>query len=335
MRIMDGERRIVAATHNGLGQTDAVTGRFDFLFRDMELSARSRHTAAAQVLKSNALTSWLLSVLMSVMAIGGVLLTWRASRRERRLSRMRNGFVTNVSHELRTPLASMAVFGELLRRGHVTAPDKVVDYGCRIEQESTRLRHLIDNVLSFSRIESTHVRYRPQTVAMEEVVGAAVMAVDNRRAQGGFTISVAGTDTRLPRIRVDSMAMTQVFVNLLDNAMKYSGRCRRIRVELRRCGDEVTVSIADSGIGIAPSEQGRIFDEFYRIAGGESVVSGTGLGLAIARRVVEAHGGRIAVNSRVGYGAVFTVLLPVAPATHRQHFEVSSGLRRRRIEVEA
>ena len=338
VRVTDDGGRVVAATHDGPGQDDALTGRFDFVFRDLELSARSRHTAAAQVLQSNALTSWILSILMSVMAIGGVLLTWRAVRRERQLSRIRSGFVANVSHELRTPLASIAVFGELLRRGRFTASEKVVEYGRRIEQESIRLRCLIDNVLDFGRIESGEVRYRPEMAAIEDVVDAAVAAVDTRRAQGGFTIAVTCPDARLPGVRVDAVAVTQVFVNLLDNAMKYSGRCRRVRVELRRRGGEVAVDIADGGVGIAPDDQGRIFDEFYRATAGSTGVAGTGLGLAIARHVVRAHGGGIKVDSRLGHGATFTVVLPAtvaAAASTRRQVDIPSSMDRAQIEAEA
>ena len=251
VRVTDGAGRVLAATHDGPGQADALTGRFDLVFRDLELSARSRHIAAAQVLQSNALTGWVLSTLMSVMAIGGVLLTWRAARRERQLSRIRNGFVASASHELRTPLASIAVFGELLRSGRVTAADKVVEYGRRIEHESFRLGQLIDNVLSFGRIESGRVRYRPEAAAIEDVVEAALAAVNPRRAEGGFTITVTAPDIRLPEVRIDASAMIRVFVNLLDNAMKYSGSCRRVHVRLHRCGAEVVVAVVDGGIGIA------------------------------------------------------------------------------------
>ena len=335
VRVTDGDGRVVAATHDGPGQADALAGRFDFVFQDLELSARSRYAAAAQVLQSNALTSWILSALMSVMAIGGVLLTWRAARREWQLSRIRSGFVANVSHEVRTPLASIAVFGELLRCGRLTAPDKVVEYGRRIEEESTRLRHLIDNVLDFGRIESAEVRYRPERAAIEDVVGAAVAAVDTRRSHGGFTIALTTPDTRLPEVSIDAAAMTQVFVNLLDNAMKYSGICRRVRVELRRCGGEVAVDVADEGVGIAAHDQGRIFDEFYRVDAGSNGVAGTGLGLAIARHVVRAHGGRIEVDSRIGRGATFRVVLPAAVAITRRQVDTRSAMDPAQIEAEA
>lgn len=335
VQVADHTGRVLAATHDEPGQADAVTGRFDFVFEDLELSARSRHTAAAQVLRSNAFTSWILSALMSLVAVTGVLLTWRAARRERQLSRIRSGFVTNVSHELRTPLASIAVFGELLRRGRTTAPARVVEYGRRIEQESARLRHLIDNVLSFRGIESAEVHYRPRPAALEDVVRAAVAAVDARRAQESFTIAVTAPEVRLPPVSVDSAAMTQVFVNLLDNAMKYSGSCRRIRVELRRCGNEVAVDVADEGIGIAPEDHTRIFDEFYRGVSGSSGVAGTGLGLAIVRHVVRAHDGRIRVDSRLGRGTTFSVLLSPAAAEVRRGGGVESVIDRARIGAEA
>lgn len=331
VRVTDDDGRVAAVTHDEPGQADAVTGRFGFVFRDLELSAQSRHTAAAQILRSNALTSWFLSTLMSMMAIGGVLLTWRAARRERRLSRIRSGFLANVTHELRTPLASIAVFGEILRRGRVTAADKIMEYGERIEQESTRVAHLIENVLSFGRIESGEVRYRPEATAIEDVVGAAVTAVDARRAQGGFRITIVSPPGGLPGVRVDPTAMAQAFVNLLDNAMKYSGGCREVRVELGRRGDEVAVGVADAGMGIAPDDRGRIFDEFYRAAGSHGV-AGTGLGLAIVRQIVFAHGGRVEVASRLGCGATFTVLLP-AVAMVREDTGMRSRVNRRQIEV--
>ncbi len=332
LRVTDGAGHVAAATHDGPGQPDALTGRFDFVFRDLELSTRSRHTAAAQVLQSNALMRWVLSALMSVMAICGVLLTWRAARRERQLSRIRSGFVAGVSHELRTPLASIAVFGELLRRGRVKAADKVAEYGRRIEHESGRLGQLIDNVLSFERIESARVRYHPEVAAIEDIVELALAAVDTRRAQGGFTISVSAPETQLPGVWIDASAMTQVFVNLLDNAMKYSGSCRRVRVELCRRGGGVAVAVADGGIGIAPDDQGRIFDEFYRVAEGSGGVAGTGLGLAIVRHVVEAQGGRIEIDSRLGHGATFTILLPAADAVLRQ-LDTRPALDRPQIEA--
>ena len=318
VRVMDANERVVVATHDEPGQADLLKGRFDFLFRDWELSVRSRHTGAKQVLASNAFTSWVLTVLMSVAVLGGVVLTLRAAGRERRLARMRNAFVANVSHELRTPVASLAVFGEFLRRGRVREHERVVEYGRRIEHESDRLRHLVDNVLDFARIESVETRHRREEALIEDIVAAAINTVDARRERDGFTISVNWPDTLSPAVRIDVQAMMQVFVNLLDNAMKYSSRSRRVQVDVFTCEDQVAVRVVDFGIGIAPDDHERIFRQFYRTtAAVENSVHGTGLGLAIARHVVLTHGGSIEVNSRLGRGASFTVQIPVASTSSR------------------
>ncbi len=318
VRVTDVAERVVATTHDETGQDDALATRFDFAFRDWELSARSRHTAAAQVLQSNATVTWLLTVLMLLVVLGGVVITWRAADRERRLSRIRNAFVANASHELRTPLASLSVFGELLRRGRVTAPEKVAEYGRHVEHESNRLRQLIDNVLDFARIESATEEYCRRETAIEDVVGGAVRTVDARRERDGFTISLSAGESM--NVSVDTEAMSQVFVNLLDNAMKYSGSSRRIGVVSSRRDDYAAVSVVDSGIGIAADEQQQIFQQFYRAASAvENGVSGTGLGLAIARHVVHAHGGRIEVDSRLGSGTTFTVLIPLIGTVADRH----------------
>lgn len=327
VRVADANGRAAFATHDEPGQADLLRGRFDFLFRDWELSVQSRHTGARQVLAANAFTSWVLTVLMSVAVLGGVLLTLRAAGRERRLARMRNAFVANVSHELRTPVASLAMFGEFLRLGRVQNPEKVVEYGRRIAHESDRLRHLVDNVLDFARIESVETPSRREEAAIEDVVAAAVKAVDARRARDGFRISVNRPDALSPMVRIDAQAMTQVFVNLLDNAMKYSGRSRRVQVDVSACEDRVAVRVADFGIGIAPDDHERIFGQFYRTrAAVDSSVHGTGLGLAIARHVVLAQGGSIEVDSRLGRGASFTVRIPVPSAQSRMASEPSDAV---------
>lgn len=319
VRVSDPAGRVIAATHDDVGQADVLATRFDFIFRDWVMSARSRYRTVAQVVQFSAITNWLLAALMSASVLGGVLLMWRTARRERRLSRLRNTFVANVSHELRTPLASLAVFGEFLRRGRVTSRQKIVEYGRQIEHESNRLRHLIDNVLDFARIESAAVTYCREETPIEDVVGAAVRAVDVCREQEGFKIFVAGADTVLPCVCVDPQAMTQVFINLLDNAMKYSGRSRAVRVELSQRDGFAAVSVADSGVGIASHDRQRIFEQFYRASGArEGGVAGTGLGLAIVRHIVQAHDGRLELESRLGRGSTFTVLIPAAGAVlHR------------------
>ncbi len=220
-------------------------------------------------------------------------------------------FVSNVSHELRTPLASIRVFGELMRTGRVSSPDKVLEYGERIETEAMRLSHLVRNILDFSRIESGRKAYRFEDADLGPVVRAGVAACAARVRDAGFRIT-AEVEADLPRLRLDASAIEQALGNILENAVKYSGDAREIAVSAARRGNAVVVSVRDRGIGIPRDEQQRIFERFHRV-GGSLVhdVRGVGLGLAIVRHIVEAHQGRVEVESEPGRGSTFSLVLPL------------------------
>jgi signal transduction histidine kinase len=254
-----------------------------------------------------------LSVLLAVLLVGGIAYSLRAAGRAMRLSEMKSDFVSNVSHELRTPLAAIRVHAEFLRTGRATESDKVREYGHVIENESRRLSRLIDNILDFARIESGRKTYNFDTVDLEMLVDAVVIAFRERAEQAGFTVDYAEPDPPLPSLRGDGEAIRQALGNLLDNALKYSGDGRRIVVALGREGDCAVVSVADEGPGIPREEQARIFDRFHRVArGAVHDVKGSGLGLAIVSHVAEAHGGRAEVESEPGRGSRFTLRLPFA-----------------------
>jgi signal transduction histidine kinase len=228
-----------------------------------------------------------------------------------RLSSMKSDFVSNVSHELRTPLASIRVFGELMRTGRVSAPEKVLEYGERIETEAMRLSHLVENILDFSRIESGRKAYSFEDTDLAQVVRAGVAACAARVRPAGFRIT-ADVEAELPRLRLDASAIEQALGNILENAVKYSGDAREIAVSAARRGNDVVVAVRDRGIGIPRDEQGRIFERFHRV-GGSLVhdVRGVGLGLAIVRHIVEAHQGRVEVESEPGRGSTFSLVLPL------------------------
>jgi signal transduction histidine kinase len=235
----------------------------------------------------------------------------RSAARATELSRMKTEFVSSVSHELRTPLASIRVFGELLRLGRVAAPEKVREYGEYIEAESRRLTQLVNNILDFAKIESGQKRYRFERADLAELVEETLRTFEVRLRQDGFTVSVRPPPAPLPPAWIDPPAVGQVLTNLLDNAIKYSGEAREIGVALGQQNGFVTVAVSDRGAGIAPVEQERIFERFYRVGHGlVHEVKGSGLGLAIVKHIVEAHRGRVVVDSHPGEGSTFTVELP-------------------------
>jgi signal transduction histidine kinase len=290
---------------------DEVELPFRFVFSDWALAVRGRLMSAEAWARRSLRINLGLSLLMTAMLLAALGLALRSAARATQLSQMKTEFVSNVSHELRTPLASIRVFGEFLRLGRVTDPEKVREYGEYIEAESGRLTQLVNNLLDFSRIDSGRRSFRFEDVDLARAAAETLQALDVRLRQGGFRASLRAPDEPLPPIWADRAAVGQVLTNLLDNALKYSGAPREVEIELAREAGCVAISVSDRGPGIDPAEQERIFERFYRIGSGlVHDAKGSGLGLAIVRHVVEAHGGSVSVRSRPGEGSTFTVRWP-------------------------
>lgn len=314
---------------DGLGKSIYLTGKktlkdyawvreneaekaLSFVFTDWTIGITSRHATLAQVARRNFLINLGLSAALATALLGGLVLSLRTASREMKLSEMKNDFVSNVSHELRTPLASIRVFGELLRLGRVDNPDKVREYGDYIETESRRLTQLVNNILDFASIESGRKTYRFERCDVRDVVCETLRTFEVRMRQNGFDIVVTGAETPLPPARIDAGAIAQSLSNLLDNAVKYSGDKKEVTVGLRRDGNWIVISVRDHGVGIPRDEQEKIFDRFHRVGTGlVHDVKGSGLGLSIVRHIVEAHQGRVTVESRPGEGSTFSLWLPI------------------------
>jgi signal transduction histidine kinase len=250
-------------------------------------------------------------VLLAVI-VAGCVLTWRLTRRETEMARLKSDFVANVSHDLRTPLSVIRMFGETLELGRVPDEARRREYYRVITRESERLSRLIDNVLDFSRIESGRRRYERTPTAVEPLVRETLEAFAYPLEQQQFKVEV-GVAPDLPDVPMDADAIGQALANLIDNAIKYSADDRVITVEARRDGDRLALSVADHGIGIPPAEHARVFEKFYRVGRSETQGRrGSGVGLALVRHIVEAHGGEVSVQSAPGDGSRFTLRLPLA-----------------------
>ena len=297
----------------GCGKKKGLIRRsLPFVFTDWMVVLNDARESPEAWARRNFAFNLAISTALAAVLLVAVVLALRAAAREVRLGAMKSDFVSNVSHELRTPLASIRVFGELMRSGRVASPDKVREYGEHIENESRRLSQLVENILDFSRIESGRKVYTFAEADLSEVVRGAVASFGVRTQQVGFTIDLdVPASPGLPA-RVDAGAVDHAICNLLDNALKYSGSSRQAAVRLRRDGGEAVIEVEDHGVGIPRSEQGRIFDRFYRVGtGAVHEVRGVGLGLAIVRHIVAAHGGTVAVESEPGKGSVFSIRLPL------------------------
>ena len=268
-------------------------------------------------LQAQAETERLLGVLLipvSTLIIGvGLAIVLLSVAAERRTSRMKSEFIANVSHELKTPLSLIRMFGELLATGKHKGAESSKEYAEIITREAERLSHLIDNVLDFARIERGKASYDFAEGQLDDVIERALDLARYRVEKEKMRLRTE-IQPGLPPVRMDENAMTLVLLNLVDNAVKYAAEGKDIDVRLYRTPGGVTLSVRDRGPGIPLDEQPRIFERFYRArTARDRNVRGSGIGLALVKHIVEAHGGRLAVESAPGQGATFTVALPAAP----------------------
>lgn len=235
------------------------------------------------------------------------------SRRLDELARARSDFVSSVTHELRTPVTSIRMFAELLRTGTVPA-DRAPEYLAMVEGEADRLTRLIQNVLDFGRIERSVKAYRFDLVAADAAVQEALRTLRYPLALAGFQLYLS-LQAPGAEIRADADALRQAVVNLVENAMKYSFDAKEIAVSTRVEDGSFAMAVRDFGIGIPLDDRTRIFEPFVR-GTGEAVkhAAGAGLGLSIVRHIMDAHRGRIDLESAPGRGSTFTLVFPLEPA---------------------
>jgi signal transduction histidine kinase len=231
-----------------------------------------------------------------------------ALHRQMKLQELNNSSLANVSHELRTPLASMRVLLETLRDGRYRDEEQLRDYLDLAVRENSRLGRLIENFLTLSRIErGTHV-FNNEPVAPGEIVHAALDALNLKTDTGEIEYAPG---ENLPPIPADRDALTMALVNLLENAVKYTGEKKRIVIGTRLDGSSVVFSVGDNGIGIDRTEQSKIFRRFYQVDQKLTRASGgCGLGLSIVKQIADAHGGTVSVESELGKGSRFFVSIP-------------------------
>jgi signal transduction histidine kinase len=265
--------------------------------------------AAAPALPAAVYGSTLALVLGAALLAGYLVL--RDVHRETEMAAMRSHFVASVSHELKTPLTSIRAHAETMLLGRAGGAEAASEYLKTIVSESERLGRLVDSVLDLSRIEQGRKTYHLQATRLGDVVRSAARTMEYPLGQLGFTLAITSDDTE-PTVLADPEALTQAILNLLGNAMKYSGDARRIDLRMGTRDDEAFVDVVDHGIGIPRDEQSRIFERFHRVQSDETAgIAGAGLGLALALHVVEGHRGRIAVASAPGSGSTFSVRIPL------------------------
>jgi len=234
-------------------------------------------------------------------------------RRLRELDEMKSDFVAITSHELRTPLAAIRGFVNTLRRRlPELSPEEVQEFLGIVDQQTGRLIRLVEDLLVVSRIEAGKIAFSPEPIESRPFLETLVVGLGEARSRVELRIDPTLTD----RIMVDPHRLDQILTNLLQNALKFSPPASTVTLAAGSEGTRLVLSVTDRGEGIPPEELTRIFERFHQSeAASTRRAEGAGLGLYITKRLVEAMGGEISVESEVGRGSVFTVRLPATPAT--------------------
>jgi two-component system phosphate regulon sensor histidine kinase PhoR len=228
--------------------------------------------------------------------------------REANLSKLQTDFVSKVSHELRTTLTSIRMFADMLRNEE--DPEKIQICLDVLQKETKRLGDRIDRLLDWGRMEAGRRIYEKRPEEVRDILTEALEAFDTATVGRGHGVDLDVADD-LPRVLADRGAMVDALSNLLSNAWKYTGDEKQIVLMARADARHVRLSVRDNGPGIPKKEYGRIFEKFYRLDDRLSrEVEGSGLGLAIVRHVARAHGGRVELESELGTGSTFTIVLP-------------------------
>jgi signal transduction histidine kinase len=233
------------------------------------------------------------------------------SRQLEAASRHKSEFLANMSHELRTPLNAIIGFSEVLNeRMFGELNEKQEEYLKDIYASGQHLLSLINDILDLSKVEAGRMELEVTDFDLPSAIDNALILVRERASRRGIRLGRA-IDNRVAMIRGDERKVKQVLLNLLSNALKFTPEGGRIDVRAAINDGMAEISVADTGVGIAPEDQEAIFEEFRQVGTADKKVEGTGLGLALSRKFIELHGGRIWVQSQPGKGSTFTFTLPI------------------------
>ncbi|MEQ8838679.1 MAG: ATP-binding protein, partial [Lacipirellulaceae bacterium] len=230
----------------------------------------------------------------------------------KKLEGLRQQFVSNVSHELKTPLSSIKAYTETLLNGAIEDEENRVRFLERIDEQADRLNQLIHDMLSLARIEAGRDILDVKSLPLAPLISQCVADHESLAASKPVRLVNEAAETSL-KVAADEESLRQVLSNLIDNALKYTPPDGEVRVRVQQDEELVTIEVADTGIGIAPQHQDRLFERFYRVDKARSrELGGTGLGLSIVKHLCQAMNGEVTVSSEIGKGSQFRVKLPAA-----------------------
>ncbi|HET6488746.1 MAG TPA: ATP-binding protein [Syntrophales bacterium] len=243
---------------------------------------------------------------------GKTMLVFHDVTRLKKLERVRIDFVANVTHEIKTPLTAILGFVETLQEGAIEDKETARRFLTPIARHAERLNRLVEDLLIISNIEMGEMRFYFESVALSGAVEGAMNIIQLKAREKKIRLSQKVPE-ELPRIRADRDRLSQILINVLDNAVKFTPEEGRVTLTAEPAGDEVVVRIADTGIGVPRDEISRLGERFYRVDKTRSrELGGTGLGLSIVKHLMQAHRGRLEIESQLGRGTTVSLFFPVS-----------------------
>ncbi len=268
--------------------------------------------SAHALIKKRSSNNLLLLVIVDFILILGGVLIYKNIKKQLQLAKIKSDFVSNVSHEIRTPLSLISLYAESLSLNRVLREEKLKYSYQVIYRESLRLTKIVNNILNFSKMESGKRKFTFHSFDLNKTIRQIIVRYKDD-VENNYVDFIINPQVNIPQVIGDKEAIDEVLINLIDNAIKYSNDNKKVELSTGLLDKQVWFEVRDNGIGIPIKEQSLIFNQFYRVTKGDLAhqAKGSGLGLNIVKQIVDAHRGKIFVDSELGKGSSFKVYLPV------------------------
>jgi two-component system phosphate regulon sensor histidine kinase PhoR len=255
---------------------------------------------------------WLFSSAVNLVVIFFFVYTLFVILKQRRLSEIQRDFINNMTHEFKTPISTIAISAEVLKDPSiVNTPERLLNYTTIIQNENNRLKQQVERVLQMARLDKEQIKLKKEVLDVHDIIQEAVKNISiNKTISSDIELNL---DSKPSKVHADKLHLTNVFFNLLDNAIKYCKEAPKIVISTTKLNDLLHITVKDNGIGISPENHRKVFQKFFRVPTGNiHDVKGFGIGLNYVKLVIESHKGRITLASELGKGSTFTLILPVA-----------------------
>ncbi|BAX81728.1 sensor histidine kinase [Labilibaculum antarcticum] len=295
------------------GEKNIQQRRKIWLFPAYDLGIQMKGNTIENLVRKRTRTNIIMLIVMDMILLLGAWFVYRNIRQQMKLTQIKSDFISNVSHEIRTPLALINMYSETLEMGRLPSEGKKQEYYKVINTEANRLSNMVNNILNFSKIESGKREYHFKESDINAEIEIILENYGQHLHKKGFEINFESFDD-FPKLLIDKEAVSEAIINLIDNAVKYSGNTKRIEIACNTDLEFANINVIDFGIGISKKDQALIFDKFYRVSSGDlaNKVKGSGIGLSIVKHIMDAHNGRITVKSSKENGTCFTLSFPLS-----------------------